>query len=187
MEVDDKVVIFPLGNMKGNLVALKAGRDCNYFEQNVPLGINLTKTITNSSNNLEFIAWGTRGASGLISTDDTKVQKVFLVILGTVANTYAGSNALDCIIPSYNQWQVDLDMGGWTDLMNGSNPDGQMLDNDWRCPTEGGIQTFAFQFDVTSKITNIDGNIGLLLASSYAEQVSLIVTLSAFLKILWKM
>jgi len=86
-----------------------------------------------------------------------------------------------------NQWQIDMDGGGFVDLVNGSKPDGQLLDNDWRCPAEGAIFSFAYPFDVTSQITNIDGNIGLRLANGRAEQDSLKVTiLTAYINVLWK-
>jgi len=161
--------------------------ECGYFEQNVPLGMNLTQTLNNTAGDKDFIAANTRGASGLISTDDSKVQKIFLVILGVAVNTYAGSNAIDCTTAAHNQFQIDLDNGGFADLVNGANPDGQLLDNDWLCPVEGAIHTFAFQFDVTSQITNIDGKIGIRLENGRSEQASLVVTISAYLKILWRL
>jgi len=157
----------------------------NYFEQTVPLGINLSQTLNNTAGNKVFITADTRGAQGLVSTDDTKVEKVMLLITGIATNTYAGSNALDCSTATHNQWQIALGAGSWSDLVNGSNPDGQMNDDDWRCKVEGAAVSFSMMFDVTSQITDIDGNIGLQLENGRAEQDSLIVTISAFLKVLY--
>lgn len=157
-----------------------------YLEQTVPLGINLTQTLNNTAANKDFLAANARGAQGLLFSDDTKVKKVFLILLGVAVNSYAGNNALDCTTAAHNQLQVDLDNAGFADLMNGASADGQLLDNDWRCPTEGGIHAFALEFDVTSQITNIDGKIGVRLANGRAEQASLVVTISAFLKVVWK-
>ena len=161
-------------------------KDLTYFEQVVPLGMNLTQTLNNTPGYKYFIASDARGASGLFSPVDAKVKKVFLIIAGVVVNTYAGSNALDCTTATHNQFTINLDAGSYSDLVNGDNADGQMLDNDWRCAVEGAINSFVFQFDVTSLVTNIDGNIGLRLENGRAEQASLIVTLSAWLRILWK-
>ena len=161
-------------------------RPQGYEEQIVPIGMNLTQTLNNTAANKDFLAANGRGASGLLYTQDTKVKKVYLILLGVAVNSYAGNNALDCTTATHNQLQIDLDNAGFADLVNGSSTDGQLLDNDWRCPTEGGIHTFALEFDVTSQITNIDGKIGVRLANGRAEQASLVVTISAFLKVLWK-
>ena len=159
-----------------------------YFQQlELPLGNNLTVTLTNTAADKDFITASTQSATGLEFSDDNMVQKVTLVLLGNAVNTYAGTNALDCTTATHNQWQIDMDGGGFVDLVNGSKTDGQMFDNDWRCPTEGGIHSFAYPFDVTSQITNIDGNIGLRLANGRAEQDALKVTIvTAFLNVLWK-
>ena len=161
-------------------------RPQGYEEQTCPIGMNLTQTLNNTAANKDFLAANARGVSGLLYTQDTKVEKVFLILLGVAVNSYDGNNALDCTTATHNQLQVDLDNAGFTDLVNGVSADGQLLDNDWRCPTEGGIHTFAMEFDVTSQITNIDGKIGVRLANGRAEQASLVVTISAFLKVLWK-
>lgn len=160
-----------------------------YFQQlELPLGNNLTQTLTNTAANKDFIAASTQGATGLEFSDDTKVRKVTLVLLGNAVNTYAGTNALDCTTATHNQWQIDMDGGGFVDLVNGSKTDGQMLDNDWRCPVEGVIHSFAYPFDVTSQVTTITGDIGLRLAMGRAEQDSLKVTIvTAFLNVLWKL
>lgn len=158
-----------------------------FYQPNLSLGSNLIQTLTNTAANKDFLAANTDGITGLLFTDDNKVEKVTLVILGNVVNTYAGTNALDCNIAAHNQLQIDLDNGGFTDLVNSSKPDGQLLDNDWRCPTEGGIFSFAYIFDITSKITNIDGKIGIRLANGRSEQNSLKVTiLSAYINVLWR-
>ena len=182
MEVDDKVVIFPLGNMKGNLVALKAGRDCNYFEQGIPLLNNKLLTIDTTPADKDFIPADTLGADGLISSDDTKVQRVLLIVMGTASNVYSGANALNCAVPAYNEWQAVLDAGSYFDL----EPNGQMLTDDWPTAVEGAIHTFVFSFNVTNQITNIDGNIGLTIRNGCSKQDSLKVTVTTFLKILWK-
>lgn len=164
------------------------------YQSSIPLGNNLTQTLDNIEADKDFIAANTRAATGLLYTDDSKVKKVFLAILGNAVNTYSGANALGCMPPlpyayanaiecTTNKWQIDLDGGGFIDL----NPDGQMLDNDWRCPIEGAIHSFAYVFDVTSQITNIDGKIGIRLANGKAKQASLVVTIvTAYLNILWK-
>lgn len=153
----------------------------------LPLGNNLTKTLTNTAANKDFIAAGAQGVTGLLFSDDNKVEKAILVLLGNAVNTYAGSNALDCTTAAHNQWQIDMGGGGFVDLVNGSKTDGQMLDNDWRCPVEGGIHSFAYPFDVTAQVTTIAGDIGLRLAMGRAEQDSLKVTIvTAFLNVLWK-
>ena len=159
-----------------------------YFQQlELPLGNNLTQTLTNTAANKDFISAGSQGATGLEFSDDNMVRKVTLVLLGNAVNTYAGTNALDCTTATHNQWQIDLDGGGFVDLVNGSKPDGQMLDNDWRCPVEGVIHSFAYPFDVTAQVTTITGDIGLRLANGRAEQDSLKVTIvTAFLNVLWK-
>jgi len=171
---------------ESNQDEILAGLD-SYFEQNIPLTINSTQTLDKTAANKPFIISDTRGAQGLISTDNSKVQKVFLCIVGLAVNTYAGSNALDCTPATHNLWRASLGSGPLTDLVNGSEPDGQMLDNDWLCHVEGANFGFSLMFDVTSLITAIDGNIGLTLENGMSEQPSLVVTLSAYLKILWKL
>ena len=159
--------------------------DYTYFEQLVPVAMNCTKQITDSPSNKDFIASNTRSAQGLLWSYDSFVQKVFLHVLGVAVNTYAGSNALDCTTASHNQWQINLNGGSYSDLVNGTNPDGQMLDDDWRCPVEGATHSFHLMFDITSQLTDIDGNIGLRLQNAKAEQSSLYVTVYVFLRILW--
>ena len=156
-----------------------------YFEQLVPLAINKSQPLTNTAANKAFITANSRKAEGLESTDDTKVEKIMLIIVGMVENTYAGTNALECATAAHNQWRIALGAGAWADLMNGANPDGQMNDEDWRCKVEGAAASFSMVFDVTSQITDIDGNIGLQLENGRAEQDGLIITLSAFLKVLY--
>jgi len=162
--------------------ALMAG----YFEQTVPIAVNCLQQLTNTAADKDFIADNTRGANGLISTTDSYVQKIILTITGAVVNTYDGTNALDCTTASHNQWQVSLDGGSYADLVNGSNADGQMSDNDWRLPKGGSALGFALSFDVTSQITNIDGNIGVRLQNGRAEQNGFEVTASIYLTVLWK-
>ncbi|MCW3128610.1 MAG: hypothetical protein N2V75_00665 [Methanophagales archaeon] len=159
----------------------------NYFEQTVPLGMNLTQTLTTVAANKDFIPANTRGASGLITSIGAVPEKIFLLISGVAVNTYAGSNALDCTDASHNQWQVDLDGGGFSDLVNDTSEDGQMKHNDWRCPVEGASHAFALMFDVTDQITDITGKIGIRLENGRAQQDSLVVTIAAFLKILWRL
>ena len=163
----------------------------SYFEQTVPIHMNAplvvaNGTLDNVAADKVFVAANTTAASGLISTDDAKVQKVFLLIIGRAVNTYAGANALDCTTATHNQWQMSLDAGAFADLGN-EDDDGQMLDTNWQCPVEGAIHPFTFMFDVTTELTNIDGKIGVQLKDARSEQESLIVTIDVYLKILWKL
>ena len=161
------------------------GITANYFEQNVPLAINKSQTLTNGAGDKVFITANSRKAEGLESIDDTKVEKIMLLITGMVENTYAGTNAIECATAGHNQWQIALGAAAWADLMNGANPDGQMNDEDWRCKVEGAAASFVMMFDVTTQITDVNGNIGLQLENGRAEQTGLIVTLNAFLKVLY--
>lgn len=152
-----------------------------YFEQVVPLEMNSAQTLTGTNGNKVFV--NARAPSGLISTVNANAKKVFLHVVGVAANQYAGTNALDCTTASHNQWQIKLDSGSYTILA----PDAQMLDNDWRCKVEGAAQDFHFLFDVTTLLTtNIDGNISIQLANGRSEQTSLILTVSTFLRVLWR-
>ena len=163
---------------------IAAIRASNYFGGTFPILMNTTQTITSVNADLDFIASNATGASGLVITDDTKVDKVFLLIIGRAVNIYAGTNALDCTTATWNQWQIGLDGGGLTDLVN-EEADGQMLDNDWRCPVEGAIHPFTLMFDVTAQVTNIDGKIQVRLTDSQSEQDSLIVTCDIYLKVVY--
>lgn len=162
-----------------------------YFEQLVPLQMNAplvvaNGTINNTAANKVFVVANSIAAKGLISTDDAKVQKVFLLIIGRATNTYAGANALDCTTAANNQWQMSLADGAFADVANNA-VDGQMLDNNWQIPVEGGIHPFTFMWDVTTALTDIDGNIGVQLLNGRSEQASMIITIDVFLKILWKL
>ena len=162
------------------------GISTNYFEQTMPIAVNLTQSINNTVGNKTFILAQDRGAVGLISTDDTKVEKVMLLLIGAVENTFAGTNALDRAMLPYNQWRIAPDNDTtWYYLVNGLNEDGQMLDEDWKCDVEGAGISFTMVFDVTSQVTDIDAEIGVRLEQGKAEQDSLIVTLNAFLKVLY--
>lgn len=160
--------------------------NCSHLEQTVPIKMNCSQTLNNTQGNKDFVPDNATGASGLISTDDTKVQKIFLLIIGRAVNSYAGTNALDCTTASHNQWKINLDGGAYSDLVN-EEADGQMLDDDWTCPVEGDIHPFTFMFDVTSQLTNIDGKIGVRLENGRSEQASMIVTIDVYLKIVWKL
>jgi hypothetical protein len=157
-----------------------------YFEQTCMLKMNSTQTLNNTAADKDFIASNATGAVNLISTDDSKVQRVTLIIIGRAVNSYAGNNALDCTTASHNQWRVNLDGGAYSDLSN-EEADGQMLDNDWQAIGQGAIHPFTFGFDVTAQVTNIDGKIGVRLENGRSEQASFIVTCDIFLKILWKL
>lgn len=157
------------------------------LEQIVPLGVNLVEEITPAEADIDPIPTNSRGVSGLYSTNDNKVQKIILHIVGIAINTHAGSNALDCTTATHNQWRINLNNGSWADLVNGVNADGQMNDNDWRCPLEGVIHAFHIAFDVTSQITDIDGKIGLRLQNAKSEQSSLWVAMSAFLRVVYNL
>lgn len=156
-----------------------------YFEQNCPIVMNTTQTLTNAAADKDFIASNTTGADGLMFTSDAYVQRVMLVIIGRAVNSYAGNNALDCTTATHNQWKINLDGGAYSDLVN-EEADGQMLDNDWQAIGEGAIHPFTFMFDVTSQVSNIDGKIGVRLENGRSEQSSFIVTCDIYLKILWK-
>jgi len=158
--------------------------ECGYFEQVVPLGNNLTEDIGAAEypQNIIFIEPGTRGASGLVSDDTTKVQKAFLIILGVAVNTYDGNNALSTGGDD-NVWQIDVDEGGFQNL----SPDGQMANGSWRTPVKGTIYSFPYQFDISDQLTNVDGKIGLQLKDGLAVADTLVTTISAFLKLLWRL
>lgn len=179
-----------LGPLTVLINAIKAKTDTivteSYFEQLIPIKMNCTQTINATNADKDFIPTDETGASGLISTDDAKVQKAFLLIIGRAVNIYAGTNALDCTTATWNQWQMNLDGGAYSDLVN-EEADGQLADDDWRCAVEGAIHPFVFLCDITSQLTNIDGKIGVRLATAQAEQISLITTIDVFLKILWKL
>ncbi|GAF88226.1 unnamed protein product [marine sediment metagenome] len=163
----------------------------NYFEQLCPIHMNAPLVVANGTIGAAaatkiFVADNVTGASGLISTDDAKVQKVFLLIIGRAVNIYAGANELDCATAAHNQWQMNLDGGAFADLAN-EDPDGQLIDSNWQCPVEGAIHPFTFYFDVTSELTNIDGKIGVQLLNARSAQDSMVVTIDVFLKILWRL
>lgn len=172
-------------SMSADIAAIEA--HCSYLEQIVPVQMNCTQTLTNVAADKDFLASNVRSASGLISTDNTKVQKVFLLIIGRAVNTFDGDNALDCTTAAHNQWRQNLDGGGYQDLLN-EGPDGQMLDNDWRCHGKGIIHPFTLMFNASLLMdNNIDGKIGLRLENGRAEQDGLIVTCDIYLRILWKL
>jgi len=158
----------------------------NYFEQTCLLKMNSTQTLTNAAGDKNFIASNVTGAVNLISTDDAKVQRVTLIIIGRAVNSYAGNNALDCTTGTHNQWRANLDDGVYADLTN-EEADGQMLDNDWPCIGEGAIHPFTFGFDVTALVTNIDGKIGVMLENGRSEQDGLIVICDIYLKVLYRL
>lgn len=162
-----------------------------YFEQLVPLQMNAplvvgNGTINNTAATKVFVVTNSIAAKGMISTTDASVQKVFLVIIGRAVNTYAGANALDCTTAAHNQWQMSLAAGAFADVANNA-ADGQMLDNNWQIPVEGGIHPFTFMWDVTAALTDIDGNIGVQLLNGRSEQASMIITIDVYLRILWKL
>ena len=159
---------------------------CTYLEQTVPIKMNCLVTMTDMGATEYFIASNATGASGLISTDDTKVQKVFLLIIGRAVNTFDGNNGLACMAGTENQWQINLDGGAWSDLAN-EEADGQMVDDSWRCYSLGIIHPFTFMFDVTSQITNIDGKIGVRMEEADTIEDFLRVTCDIYLKIVWKL
>jgi hypothetical protein len=157
----------------------------SYFEQTVPLVVNVTKEITNTPTDLEFIPGNTRGATGILFSDTAKVKKVFLIIVGLATNAYLLANALDCTTPTHNRWKANIDGGDYFLLRNDDYPDGQMHDNDWRCPVEGASHAFPLMFEVTSQMTAITAKIGLKLENARAESSSIYLTIDAFLKIMY--
>lgn len=190
---DEVLIVYPwFADIEVLIARLTAARaanldSCTYLEQNIPLAMNLTQSLTNVAGDKDFIATNTRGGQGLISTTDAKMQKAFLLILGVAVNNYAGTNALDCTTAAHNQWKMNLDGGAYSDLVNGAFADGQMLDNDWRCAVEGAAHPFSLLFDITSQLTNVNGLIGVRFENGRSKQSSLIVTANVFLKILWKL
>lgn len=160
-------------------------RQTSFLQQTLPLGVNLYETLTNVGANLNFIPAGVRGATGLYWTDDAKVGATFIILIGSVVNSFAGPNAIDCTVMTDNLWQVQMDAAGWLPLANGPFPDGQMNHLDWALPTQGSSLGFAWMFETTAQLTNIAGDIGIRLENSLALAAGLRVFLSVFLKILW--
>lgn len=158
-----------------------------YFEQIVPLGMNLTKTINTTKGDKIFIPVNTRHAEDLLSSLVSKVQKAQLLILGDVHNLFDGVNKLSVGVAKENRWQWDLNNGGWTDLLVGSHADGQMKNEDWYCETKGSTRGFPYTFTITSGLIDVDGYIGLKLKDGLSDQDSFKVTIDTYLKILWRL
>ena len=158
--------------------------DCAYFEQTVPIAVNLTQDIIPTTGNIVFLdPAGGRAAQGLISTDNSKKQKAFLILLGDVHNEYDGENALN-VDNTKNKWQWQLNNSGtWLNFLQ----DGSMKDEDWRCKVQGATRSFVLMFDITADLTDVDGDIGIRLYQAESEQISLNVTANAYLTILWKL
>ena len=182
--VGDKGVVLSAKDGSISMLLQDLPEDCAYFEQDVALLNNKLLTISTVPADKDFIPPDTLGADGLISTDNAKVQRILLVVMGTAANSFDGANALDCPVAAYNEWQAVLDDGDYFDL----EPNGQMHTNDWPIEAKGAPHTFAFVFNVTDQIIpNVDGNIGLTIRNGCSKQDSLKVTVTAFLKVLWKL
>lgn len=158
-----------------------------YIEQNIPIMMNSEQTLTGAAADKDFIATNTRGGQGLLFTDNARMEKAFLLIIGLAVNTNAGTNGLDCSTATHNQWRMNLNGGAYSDLVNGAFADGQMLDDDWWCQVEGAVHPFTLMFDITTQLTDIDGLIGVRLENGRANNASLIVTCDIYLKILWKL
>lgn len=157
-----------------------------YSRQTLPIAMNCAKkTINNTQTDTDFIASNTTGAKGLLNIDDTKVGKIFLMLVARVENVYAGQNYLDCSTATDNQWQINLDGGGYSDLVN-EEADGQMLDGDWNMYSQYQQIAVSYLFECTSQITNIDGKIGIRLANARAKQASMNITLDVFLIVDYK-
>jgi len=150
-----------------------------------PIVMNKKLSIDDSAANKDFTATNTLAAIGLPTTNDTKVVGTQVWIVGRVENTYAGANSLDCATATDNQWQIDLDNGGYTDLVNNA-ADGQMLDGDWNIGIQYGQTVFSYLFNTTTKITNIDGKIGIRLENGVSHFHTLEVTCDVFLIIDYK-
>lgn len=161
-------------------------RNNSYLEQVVPIKMNCTQSLNNTAANKDFIGSNLTGAVGLVSTDDTLVDKVFLLIIGRANNSYDGDNELDCATAAHNQWRTNLDGGAYSDLVN-EEADGQMLDGDWESLGKGIIHPFTFMFDITSQLTNIDGKIGVRLENGRSDQANLVVICDIYLRVLWKL
>lgn len=153
-----------------------------YLEQtHVPL---VNKEVVDAIGTLEtdivIIPKNTVAADGLLFSDDSKVEKAFLVVLGTAANMFPGDNYLTGGTGK-NVWQMAMDDGAWQDL----HPNGEMVDGSWQA-RENGIPSFALSFNITDTLTNADGRIGLRIKSAQAAQDFYIPEITAGLKILWK-
>ena len=157
-----------------------------YSRQVVPIHMNTAKQTINATHaDKDFIASNTTGAKGLINTTDANVAKVFLILRGRVENTYAGANYLDCSTATDNQWQVNLDGGGYTDLTN-EDDGGQMLDGDWSIGAQNGIIGFEYWYECTAQITNIDGKIGIRLNNGKSKQASMNITMDVLMAVDYK-
>ena len=160
----------------------------SYLEQTVPVQMNCERTITTLPSDVTFIAPAVTAAVGLIDADFSNVAKAFLLIIGRATNIFAGQNNLDCSIAATdNQWRMSVNAGAYADLQNGAKADGQMLDTDWECMVQGVIHPFTFMFDISDRLTALDDTIGLRLAIARARQDSLIVTVDAYMKVVWKL
>jgi len=156
-----------------------------YFEQVCPLAMNSTFELTPVAGDKDFVADDSRKPEGLISDTDIEAVKKFLHIVGTAVNTYSYANGLDCTNAAHNQWMMNMDGGAYSDLVNGSDADGQMIHNDWRTPLEGSVVSFHLMFDITDQLTNVDGNIGVRFQNAKSLQSSLYVTAYIFVRVLY--
>ncbi|KKW10217.1 MAG: hypothetical protein UY48_C0044G0001, partial [Candidatus Gottesmanbacteria bacterium GW2011_GWB1_49_7] len=144
---------------------------------------NQAVTISTVKADAEFSADDTNAPANPISTENSQMNRVLLVISGQAHNTFAGLNYLDCALATDNQWQVNLDGGTYEDL----TPNGQMVDQDWYCILQGANASFLFMFDITDLMaTNVDGKIGVKLTNAVSKQDSLITTVSIAVQYLWR-
>ena len=160
-----------------------------YFEQTTPIIMNSRRTVTTVATPAIFIPSGQPAGVpvGLISAEVTDINKAFLLIIGSVMNTFAGANDLDCTVATDNQWQMNIDNGAYSDLQNDAKADGQMLDGDWPCVVQGTVIPFAYMFDITGSLTSLTSRIGLMLNNARSRQNNLVVSVDMYLKVVWKL
>jgi len=159
------------------------------FEQLCSVIMNREQTLTTVAGDKDFIASNSEDGipTGIIGTDINKLWRAFILIVGRAVNSFAGQNYLDCSTVTHNQWQVNIDGGGYVDLQNDAQADGQMLDTDWECFFQGIIHPFTFMFDITDLMTSISNRIGLRLQNGRAIQNSMIVTIDVYVRYIWRL
>jgi len=161
----------------------------SYLAQVCPVKMNCEQTLTTVAGDKDFVASNHADGLpiGLLGVDISTLQNAAIIIIGRTVNSFAGQNYLDCTVATDNQWQINIDGGGYVDLQNDGKADGQMLDTDWECYFQGIIHPFTFMFDITSLITSISNRIGLRLQNGRSIQDSMIVTLDIYAKYIWRL
>jgi hypothetical protein len=159
--------------------------ECSYFELSYVPIVNKVVCDAVGVGEADIDVIVETAASGLLFTDDDKVQQAFLVVLGTAENLYDGDNYLTGGATK-NIWQLALGespgAGDWVNL----NPNGNMANGSWRAIIQGVLPSFPFEFHITSQLTDVDAKLNLRIKSALAAQDSFLPEISAGLKILWK-